>query len=387
MREIIAEFLGVEPSQVTFFWKGRVALYAILKAIGIESGDEIILPGYTCIVVVNPIMYLGAIPVYVEINPLTYTIDVSAIESKITPRTKAILAQNTYGLAPDLDAIFEIARKYNLSVIEDCAHGFGGYYKGKPNGTVADVSFFSTQWNKPFSTGIGGFAVSRNPLIARKLREMEINYTRPSFKDEITLKVLLFIRDNLSTNLYWPAIKIYRWLSKNNLILGSSQREELGFPQMPDGFEKGISKTQIRRGERELSNFTAILQHRRKVAQNYIDILKSMNIEPPFEPEYAIHTFLKFPLLVKDRPAFFHQAEKMKIELGDWFLSPIHPILDNLEIFNYQWGACPIAEKIARHIVNLPTHAEINQNYINRIEHFLIKNKANLFHSYQEILS
>ena len=79
------------------------------------------------------------------------------------------------------------------------------------------------------------------------------------------------------------------------------------------------------------------------------------NIEPPYEPSYAVHTYLKFPLLVKDRKKFFKEAEKEKIELGDWFISPIHPITKNLEYWHYKYGENPIAEKISQHIIDLPT--------------------------------
>ena len=175
MKQELAKYLSLDPSYITLFWKGRVALYAILKAIGIKEGDEIILPAFTCVVAVNPVIYLGARPVYVDIDPMTYNMDISRLKRKITKKTRAVLAQNTFGLAPDLDRIFEVANKHNLMVIEDCAHGFGGYYKGRPNGTIADVSFFSTQWNKPFSTGLGGFAVTKNPEIAERLRVMEKN--------------------------------------------------------------------------------------------------------------------------------------------------------------------------------------------------------------------
>jgi dTDP-4-amino-4,6-dideoxygalactose transaminase len=111
MKKEISKYLEINSSNITFFWKGRVALYAILKSIGIKPGDEIILPAFTCVVVANPIIYLGAKPIYVDIDPRTYNIDIALIESKITSHTKAILAQNTFGLSSDLDKIIEIAKK------------------------------------------------------------------------------------------------------------------------------------------------------------------------------------------------------------------------------------------------------------------------------------
>ena len=90
-----------EVKDVFLFWKGRVALYAILKAIEVGKGDKVILPAFTCVVVVNPAIYLGAEPVYVDINPKTFNIDIEKLEDKITSRTKVILTQNTFGLSSD----------------------------------------------------------------------------------------------------------------------------------------------------------------------------------------------------------------------------------------------------------------------------------------------
>lgn len=403
----IGNNLNLTPDKIFLFWKGRVALYAILKAIGLNKGDEVILPAFTCVVAVNPIIYLGARPVYIDIDPKTYNIDVSKIKGKITPETRIILAQNTFGLAPDFDGIFEAADKYNLMVIEDCAHGFGGTYKGKPNGTHALASFFSSQWNKPFSTGLGGYAITKDHNIAEKLREMEESFLKPSLKDVTVLKALLFVRERLNAGLYWPAIKIYRWLSKNNLILGSSQGEELERPVKPEGFEKGFSKIQAKKGIEELSGpgiggfvdqdkkkkklngekgkFDKVIENRKKTTNLYKKILLELDISPPYEPEYAEHIYLKFPLLVKDRAKFFQRAEKEKIEIGDWFLSTIHPITKNFELWHYKWGGNHIAEKISCHIVNLPTHTKIDEIYVDKISKFLKRNRDNIYNSHIQL--
>jgi len=364
------------------FWKGRVALYAILKAIGVKKGDDVILPAFTCVVVVNPIIYLGAKPIYVDVDPVTFNMDVSKLEKKITPMTKIILAQNTFGLSSDLDSILEIAKKHNLWVIEDCAHGFGGTYKGRKNGTVADAAFFSAQWNKPFSTGIGGIAVTKNEELAEKLKELEEKALKPSLKEELTLKALLFIRKKLlKPSMYWYALKVYRQFSRWNLILGSSQGYELEKPVEPPDFLKGFTETQAREGLKYFEKVNGeyridlMVKHRKKIAGFYKEILLDMGFEPPYEPEYADHTYLKFPLLVKDRRKFFQLAQEEKIELGDWFLSPIHPIMAKFELWNYSWGTNPVAEFASCHIVNLPTHNEIDENYVDRIYDFLKGNK------------
>ena len=378
-KRMIESYMDLKPY---LFWKGRVALYAILRAIGIKKEDEIILPAFTCVVVANPIIYLGVKPVYVDINPKTFNIDVSKIEEKITSKTRVILAQNTFGLSSDIDAIREIAKKYNLWVIEDCAHGFGGTYKGKKNGTVADAAFFSTQWNKPFSTGIGGIAVTKNEELAEKLGILEQQAVKPSLKEELTLKMLLLIRNKLLTpSVYWYALKIYRQLSKWNLILGSSQGYELEKPVEPPDFFKGFTETQAREGLKYFKKVNGrykidlIIEHRKKIAGLYKEILMDLGFEPPYEPDYSEHTYLKFPLLVKNRRKFFLLAQENKIELGDWFLSPIHPIMSNFELWGYKWGTNPVAEFASCHIVNLPTHEKIDENYVDRVYSFLKENK------------
>ncbi len=386
-KQEIAVYLNI--SKIFLFWKGRVALYAILKTIGIKPGDEIILPAFTCVVAVNPIVYLGAKPVYVDIDPETYNIDPNKIEEKITTRTKVILAQNTFGLSADLDAILDIAKRYNILAIEDCAHGFGGFYKGKPNGTVTETAFFSTQWNKPFSTGLGGIAITKNDEIARKLKELEDRAIKPSKKEEWVLKFLLQIRKRLlKPKFYWFVLKTYRKLSQWNLILGSSQGYELERPKEPSDFLKGFSKVQAKEGLKYFKKVNGrykidlIIEHRRKIANFYKEILRDLGFEPPYEPYYAKHTYLKFPLLVKDRKKFFALAEEEKIELGDWFVSPIHPIQKNFELWHYKYGENPIAELASSHIVNLPTHEGIDENYVDKIYNFLKKYKDEILGTY-----
>jgi len=386
-KEAIRAILKNQSIQVTMFWKGRVALYAILKAMNIQPGAEVILPAFTCVVVPNPIIYLGGIPIYVDIDPYTYNIDAGKINSKITKKTQFILAQNTYGLSSDFDSINDIARSHEVRVIEDCAHGFGGSYKGRPNGTIAEAAFYSTQWNKPFTTGLGGIAVTSNQHIAAQLADMENGFKQPSFLEVVLLKILVLCRTYLLTpQTYWTGLRLYRWLSKYNLILGSSQGKEMERPVKPINFEKGFSEYQAQRGLKELNNFKTIFQHRKKIASHYDKLLCVLGIETPHVPPYAEHGYLKYPLLVKDRKALFTKAMESRIELGDWFLSPIHPVNSNYEYWNYHWGENPVAEKISQHVINLPTHLGVDNDYIEKIEKFLRKNRDNIFDSVSDCL-
>ncbi|MBN4066179.1 DegT/DnrJ/EryC1/StrS family aminotransferase [Candidatus Amoebophilus asiaticus] len=368
----LAAYLGISSENIFLFWKGRVALYAILKCLGIREGDEVILPAFTCVVVPNAVIYLGAKPVYADIDPKTYNIDIAKVEEKITPKTKVILAQNTFGLSPDMDPLISLAAKNNLNLIEDCAHGFGGSYKGKPNGTIADASFFSTQWNKPFSTGLGGMAVTKNTDLANKLKLFEEEVIKPSRKEELVLKSLIYSKDVLANPaLYWKIVKAYRYLSNNNIVIGSSRSEELEEPHMPKKFVKGFSTTQAKRGSKELKIINKNLEHRVKLAECYHQALKDCDLPHLYEPSYAHHTYLRYPLLVSNRNRFMEEAMRKNIEVGDWFISPIHPIKDKFEKWDYDWGSNPVAERICQQIINLPTHQGINLKQAHRIAAFL----------------
>ena len=372
----LADYLSVSSENISFFWKGRVALYALMKAYGIKKDDEVILPAFTCVVVPNAIIYCEAKPVYVDINPQTLNCDAEEIRKKITEKTKFIIAQNTFGLSSDLDAIMVIAKEKNIIVIEDCTHGLGGFYKGRKNGTIADASFFSTQWNKPFSTGIGGMAYVHDKDVAEKMKSIEKTSKAPSFLERVQLSVLLSVRSIMKAPaVFWPMIKLYRFLSKNNLVVGSSQGNELDNPILPDDFLKQMSNVQLKKGISELMKLNQYVSHRVKVAAQYDEALRKLGIKINSNSDNA---YLKYPLLVKDRKLFFELAAKKNIELGDWFISPIHPITEQFHLWQYDYGKFPIAEYVSAQIVNLPTHIDMGPKAVERVLSFLNENKDQL---------
>jgi perosamine synthetase len=384
IKDKLSYLLGTDIT-IALFWKGRVALYAILRSLDIRKDDEVILPAFTCVVVPNAIKYLGARPVYADVDPETYTIDLNGIKKKIHDKTKLIIAQNTFGLSSDLDPIMDLAKRRELWVIEDCAHGFGGTYKSRQNGTVTDAAFYSSQWNKPFSTGLGGIAVTRNQEIAEKLKQIESEAIKPTLKELSSLTFQLLAVDYLLNNrTYWPALKLYRWLSNRSLITGSSQGFELEKPIMPDDFLKGFSRIQFKRLKKELGRIEKNITHRKKIAARYKEMLRDLGIGAPLEPEYADHTYIKFPLLVEGREEFFRAAEKARIELGDWFVSPLHPVTDNLALWDYHWGENPVAEWLSQHMVNLPTHMKIGDSQLMMFENFL-KNRRGQLIPYDDV--
>ena len=151
---------------------GTAALEIAVEALGITKGDEVILPAFTIISCVSAVLKAGAKPVLVDSDPKTWNMDVSQIEAKITPRTKAIMAVHIYGLPVDMDPLIAIARKYNLYIIEDAAEAHGLYYKGKPCGSFGDVSVFSFYPNKLITTGEGGMVLCNDEKIADRCRSL-----------------------------------------------------------------------------------------------------------------------------------------------------------------------------------------------------------------------
>ena len=378
-KDALAKCLNADSNQITLHWKGRVGLYGILQALGVSEGDEIILPAFTCVVVANAIIYLGATPIYCDIDAKTYNVDIEKLEALINENTKVIIAQNTFGLSSDFDAINAIANEHDITVIEDCTHGFGGSYKGSPNGTLAKAAFFSSQWNKAFSTGLGGMVICTDLELAKKLNAFEQNLTPPSVKQTLSLRLQVFAKKYLlNKHTYWKVLKLYRFLSSKNIVTGSSAGEELTSPKMPEDFCKGFSVSQAGEGLRQLKRLDENLSHRKLMAQSYHEILRDLEITSPHEPDYCEHTFVKYPLLVRDRQVFMKKAEQLKIPLGDWFVSPIHPIEKKHHLWGYDYGSYPVAELISAHIVNLPTDSAVKVSDLVAIKKFLKDNRQDL---------
>lgn len=352
----IAKVLQTQESNIFTYWKGRVGLYAILKAFGIKEGDEVILPAFTCVVVPNAIIYLGAKPIYVDISAKTYNTTLNYIKKAITPKTKCILIQNTFGLSSEVEEIIDFAKENNILTIEDCTHGFGGYYNGNPNGFYADASFFSTQWNKPFSTGIGGFVYVKNQNYLNSINLVNKELIKPGFKEVFMLRMLYFINKYIVTpKTYWFLIKMYRFLSKKGLVVGSSTGGEITSIEMPKNYFKASSKFQEKIGAKNINKLTSVIEKRKENALVFNAFLKQNNKTFVSEELLKNHSFLKFPILVKDRELFKQNAEKANIKLGDWFVSMIHPIENNFNEWFLYPKDYPIAENISNRMLNLDT--------------------------------
>lgn len=170
-----AKYLG-EDIETVAVNSATAGLHLVLEALGISVGDEVITTTYTFTATAEVIRYLGADPVFVDIDPNTLNIDVNQIEEKITSRTKAIIPVHFAGLACDMDAVIKIARKYGLAVVEDAAHALPSTYKGKKIGTLeTDATVFSFYATKTLATGEGGMIATKNKDIAQRCRIMRLH--------------------------------------------------------------------------------------------------------------------------------------------------------------------------------------------------------------------
>lgn len=163
-----AEYFGVKHAITVNSWTS--GLIAAIGAVGIEPGDEVIVPPWTMCASATAILHWNAIPVFADIDPETYCLDPVSVEANITPYTKAIMAVDIFGQSADMDALMDIADKHGLKIISDTAQAPGALYKGKAAGTLAHIGGYSLNYHKHIHTGEGGVLVTNDDVLAEKLQ-------------------------------------------------------------------------------------------------------------------------------------------------------------------------------------------------------------------------
>jgi len=368
VRRFESEFARAVGCQYAFaFGAGRVALYAILRALGVQKGDEVILSAFTCVVVPNAIIYTGARPVYVDVSLDTWCIDVSQVAAKITPHTKAIIAQHNFGSFCDMTRLGEIAHAHNIPIIEDCAHALGAWYQGKPAGSFGKAAYFTTEQSKLISTIMGGVATTNDPNIAFVLKTMQENAVSPSHGEIARLALKLLAQYILGNpwNYLWG--KYIMGILEHRLGLSTTMEEMQGL--MPSRYLRKMSPFQAAIGLQQLKTLPQNLSKRRKIAAIYRQIAQKYRLQTndlivnSSEPAY-----IRYAFLVDDRNRWQEIFRANGIELGEWFNAPIHPMGSSLNAVHYIPGQCPNAEYLAKHVVNLPTHPKVRDFEISKID-------------------
>lgn len=339
------------------FSAARVGLYSLLKALGVGSGDEVILQVPTHIVVANAIRYAGARPVYADCRLEDYNIDLADAERRITARTKVLLVQHTFGIPVDMDATRELAKRHNLFVIEDCVHSLGATYRGQPVGALGDASIFSTEETKMISTTMGGMVVTNDPALAGQMRKMQGECPWPSRWLAARYLIKLAVYHVLTQ----PSIHRYPRLAydhlgrRNPLPMPTNLEECRGL--RPRRYEQRLSNGQAAVGVRQLHRLRENLAHRARLAALYRKSLEPAGLRVPEVPGDVSPSWVRYPVWVEHRAQAIRALARHAV-LGSWFTSVLEEA-ESPACGEYVAGSCPRAEEAARHLVNLPTHLRV----------------------------
>jgi perosamine synthetase len=352
--EIIKEFENFfaswnESKYAYTFMGGRVALSAIIFALGLKEGDEVILPGYTCVVVPNAFKYEDIKIIYSDIELDTYGIDAEDLEVKITSNTKAILIHHLYGLiCRDYEKILNIARKYNLKIIEDCAHATGAKYKGIKAGNLGDASFYSLEQSKVITTAQGGVVVTNNQDISKKIKEYQDASCFPDTKkiEDILNTLILNYYINQSSDRWWRE-EVYKNFFKDKIIVSTTKNEEDGIK--PFGYRAKMPAPLASLGINQLHKIDEYNEKRRNNAKIWEQWCKENKYKKPLIIKDSIPVYLRYPVLVEaDKKKNVNWAEeKFGVEIGKWFISNIHPTNEKIQ-------NCPSADRAVKECINFP---------------------------------
>jgi dTDP-4-amino-4,6-dideoxygalactose transaminase len=309
---------------------GTTALQLALRACGVGPGDEVITVSHTFIATVEAIRLVGARPVFVDIDPRTYTMDVNQIRSRISKHTRVILPVHLYGHCADMDPILEIAQKHGLDVIEDACQAHGATYKDRKAGSMGRVAAFSFYFSKNLGGyGEGGMVTTGDEMLSRRIQ---------------------MLRDH-----------------------GSEQKYEhsmVGINGRLDELQAAVLRIKLRR----LDEWNA---RRRANAEHYQKALEHMDVVPPVETIESRHIFHLYVIRVRQRDALRAWLNQRGIGTGIHYPIPVH-----LQKPYYKYGtglgSLPMTEAAARKIISLPMYPELTfeqiDQVISQIEAFLAQN-------------
>lgn len=298
---------------------GTSALHLALLAAGVGSGDEVITVPFTFVASVAAILYTGAWPVLVDIDPHSFNINPAAIEAAITPQTKAVMPVHLYGQIADMDPILDIARRHGLIVIEDAAQAHGAKYKNRPAGTLGDIGCFSFYPTKNLGAyGEGGAITTNNQDYAKKIR---------------------MLRD-------WGQDSKYHHVLR-------------GFNHRMEGLQGAILRVKLR----HLEQWT---KARRVTAATFNQKLSDCGLELPREMPWAQHVYHVYSLRTPERDSFRAALQTEGIQTAIHYAIPVHLQPAYAEL-GYRKGSLPASEAAANEVVALPIYPELTQSQIDLV--------------------
>lgn len=309
-----AKFVGAKHA--VGVCNGTAALHVALLALGIQAGDEVLVPALTYIASANAVKYCGATVRFVDVCPTTWQIDPEDVKRKLTPKTKAIMPVHLYGFPCDMEQIGAIAKQHNLFVIEDCAEAFGTRYKGQHVGTFGDVATFSFFGNKTISCGEGGMVVTNQTAISDTVRHL---------KGQGLAQDQEYIHDVLGYN--------YRLTN----------------------IQAAIGVAQLERAE-------TTLNAKRQLAQNYKERLAHLPLTFPPEDKSCVNSYWMCAFLATDEAERDHIREQLKARQIE--TRPFFPSLHLMPYYSGKQGDLPIAESLSKRGLNVPSWPGLTQQHI-----------------------
>lgn len=311
---------------------GSAALDIAIKALGLGQGDEVIMPAFTIISPAQSVVTAGAVPVLIDSDPITWNMDVTQIEAKITPKTKAIVVVHIYGLPVDMDPVLALCQKYNLKLIEDAAEMHGQTYKGQVCGSFGDISIFSFYPNKHITTGEGGMLVCNDENIAEKCKKLR------------------------------------------NLAFETQGRR---FIHHEIGWNYRMTNLQAALGVAQLEKMEYHIQRKREIGKQYNEHLKNLaGFQLPLEKtDYAENIYWVFGLVAdseEQQEAMVKKLAEAKIGTRPFFWC-MHeqPVFKKMKLFENE--TYPVAEKLARNGFYIPSGLGLSNEEITTVCEVLLK--------------
>jgi dTDP-4-amino-4,6-dideoxygalactose transaminase len=304
---------------------GTTALQLVLAGLGIGPGDEVITVANTFIATAEAISAVGARPVFVDVDPVSYTMDPQLVEAAITPNTKALLPVHLYGQAADVDALREIARRHNLHLVEDACQAHGATYKGRKAGSLGVAGCFSFYPGKNLGClGEGGAVVTSNPELAQRMR---------------------MLRDHGSVKKYEHSLP--------------------GYNYRLEGLQGGFLSIKLR----YLDRWNA---RRREVAKLYHELLSETPLGLPVEMGWGEHVYHLYVIQADDREALRNALNAAGVECGLHYPVPLHLQAAYADL-GYEKGSFPVSEHLSSHILSLPMHPFITDEEVKRVASVLLE--------------
>lgn len=341
----------------------RMGFYDLMRLQGISKGDEVILLGATCAVMVNAVLRTGATPVYADIDPETFGSTSKAIAACITPHSRMIVAQHSFGIPCNIEPIVKLAREKNLFLLEDCALTLGSKINGIGVGNFGDAALFSTDHSKPLNTLTGGLIYTKNMDLAQNLRLLQANSSDLSEERQNALwkRLLLEARYCVPTQYGRMGLIDLLFTVKKKIIhiegdfltddFGVTSTSTYPYPAKLPAFLAAV-------GLIELKRWAKVSADRKITLQRLIEAISKYPSGLYLPAAYKNPDFEIIPLrFVWSEPqggSIRNSIRKLIHVPGTWFMAPIIATKEPLENLGYLSGACPVSERIGRNMINIP---------------------------------